>query len=163
MANNIFEQWDNAFNMGDIQKEIQEAAKGEHKEFEEVPHGQYEVSIEKMELTATKKTNKPMVSVWFNIVNGEFKNQKIFMNSVIDPTSEWRGMQVHNVNEFLRSLVQDCENVPVVEFINFAQYKDLIMDIHELVAESFEYGLKYGKNKKGFNTFEITDVFVLED
>ena len=157
---NIFAQWDNAVDMDGLQKDIQEAAANGGGNFKEVPLGQYEVSIEKMELKATKKEkgSKPMVSVWFNIVDDEFKGQKIFMNQVIT-----EGFQIHIVNEFLRSLVQDCADAPVVEFKSYAQYANLLMDIHELVADSFEYGLDYGVTKKGFNTFDITDVYALED
>jgi hypothetical protein len=160
---NIFAQWDKTVNMESLQKDIAEAKENGKGDFKEVPHGKYEVSIEKMELKATKKTNKPMVSVWFNIVSGDYKGQKLFMNQVIDPNSEWRGMQIHNANEFLRSLLQDCADAPVVEFITFAQYANLLMDIHELIADSFEYALDYGQTKKGFDTFEITEVYALED
>ena len=123
---NIFAQWDNAVDTEELQKDIQKAKEDGGGNYKEVPHGQYEVSIEKMELKATKNTNKPMVSVWFNIVSGEFKGQKIFMNQVIDPASEWRGMQIHTTNEFLRSLIQDCADAPVVEFKTFAQYANLL-------------------------------------
>ena len=153
---NIFAQWDNAVNMESIQKDIQNAATKNSGDFEKVPYGTYEVSIEKMELKASKKGD-PMVSVWFNIVGGEFKGQKIFMNQVIT-----RGFQIHIVNEFLRSLTKDCV-VPVIEFKSYSQYANLLMDIHELIADSFEYGLKYGQTKNSFDTFEITDIFALED
>jgi hypothetical protein len=156
MANNIFAQWDNAVDMDGLQKDIQEAAANSKGNFEEVPRGTYEVSIEKMELKATKKGD-PMVSVWFNIVDGEFKNQKIFMNQVIT-----QGFQIHIVNEFLRSLTKNCA-VPVIEFKSYAQYANLLMDIHELIADSFEYCLKYGQTKKGFDTFEIVNIYALED
>ena len=155
---NIFAQWDNAVDMDGLQKDIQEAAENGGGNFKEVPRGTYEVSIEKMELKATKEKKDPMVSVWFNIVDGEFKGQKIFMNQVIT-----QGFQIHIVNEFLRSLVQDCVDAPVVEFKSYAQYANLLMDIHELVADSFEYGLDYGQTKKGFDTFNIVNVYALED
>jgi hypothetical protein len=67
------------------------------------------------------------------------------------------------VNEFLRAIVQDCADAPVVEFRSYAQYAELLMDIHEAVADSFEYALDYGQTKKGFDTFEITEVYALED
>ena len=157
MENNIFDKWDNAVNMDDLQKDIQEAAQNNGGgDFKEVPHGTYEVSIEKMELKASKKGD-PMVSVWFNILKGEFKNSKIFMNQVIT-----QGFQIHIANEFLRSLVQKCI-APEVEFKSYSEYGDLIMDIHELIADSFEYEIKYGQTKKGFDTFEVTEVYELDD
>lgn len=159
MEKNIFAQWDNAVDVEGLQKDIQAAAENGGGTYKEVPHGSYEVSIEKMELKATKEKNHPMVSVWMKVVSeGEYEGSMIFMNQVIT-----QGFQIHIVNEFLRSLIQKCTNAPVVEFKSYAQYANLLMDIHELIAESFEYGLKYGQTKKGFDTFEITDVFALEN
>ena len=156
---NIFAQWDNAVDTEGLQKDIQEAEKNGGGNYKEVPHGTYEVSIEKMELKATKEKNNPMVSIWMKIVSDcEYKGSMIFMNQVIT-----QGFQIHIVNEFLRSLVSACDFHPTVEFKSYAQYANLLMDIHELVADSFEYGLVYGQTKKGFDTFEIDGVFALED
>lgn len=164
MEKNIFAQWDNAVDVEGLQKDIQKAAENGGGNYKEVPHGKYEVSIEKMELKATKEKNLPMVSVWMKVVSeGDYEGSMIFMNRVIDPKSEWAGLSIHQCNEFLRSLIKECDNAPVVEFKSYAQYANLLMDIHELIAESFEYGLKYGQTKKGFDTFEITDVFALEN
>lgn len=158
MEKNIFAQWDNAVDNEGLQKDIHEAEQNRKGTYKEVPHGKYEVSIEKMELVATKEDKKPLVSVWMKICDGEFKGSLIFMNQVIT-----QGFQIHIVNEFLRSLIQDCADAPVVEFKSYAQYAELLMDIHELIADSFEYAVDYGQTKKGFNTFEITEVFALED
>lgn len=157
---NIFAQWDNAVDMDGLQKDIQEAAENGGGNYKEVPHGKYEVAIEKMELKATKPESgsKPMVSVWMKICDGEFKGSLIFMNQVIT-----QGFQIHIVNEFLRSLIKECADAPVVEFKSYAQYAELLMDVHEAVADSFEYALDYGVTKKGFDTFEITEIFALED
>ena len=66
---NIFAQWDNAVDMDGLQKDIKEAAENGGGNFKEVPHGKYEVAIEKMELKATKPESgsKPMVSIWMKI------------------------------------------------------------------------------------------------
>ena len=156
---NIFAQWDNAVDTAGLQKDIQEAEKNGGGNYKEVPHGTYEVSIEKMELKATRESNKPMVSVWMKIVSDcDYKGSMIFMNQVIT-----QGFQIHIVNEFLRGLLGGIDPAPVVEFKSYAQYANLLMDIHELVVDSFEYGLVYGQTKKGFDTFEIDGVFALED
>ena len=154
---NIFAQWDNAVDVEGLQKDIDEASKNGTGSYKEVPHGKYEVSIEKMELKATKEKNNPMVSIWMKICDGEYKGSLIFMNQVIT-----QGFQIHIVNEFLRSLTKDCA-VPDIEFKSYAQYAELLMDIHELIAESFEYALDYSATKKGFDTFTITEIFPLED
>ena len=157
MAKNIFDQWDSSFDVEGLQKDIAEAAQNT-KEYEDVPHGKYEIAVEKMELKGTKKDNKPMVSIWMKIVSdGKYKGQLLFMNQVIT-----RGFQIHIVNEFLRSLTEELEDAPVIEFKSFAQYAELLMDIHEAIADNFEYGVDYGENK-GFDTFKITDIFPLDD
>ena len=158
MAKNIFDQWDSSFDAEGLQKEIAEAAQNS-KDFEDVPHGKYEVSVEKMELRGTKKENKPMVSIWFKIVSdGKCKGQMIFMNQVIT-----EGFQIHIVNEFLRSLTEELDDEFDISFHGYAKYAELLMDIHEAIADSFEYGLDYEQNKKGFDTFKITDIFPLDD
>ena len=157
MEKNIFAQWDNAVDMAGLQKDIQEAAQNSGGDFKEVPHGKYEVSIEKMELKATKKGD-PMVSIWMKIVSdGEYHGQMLFMNQVIT-----QGFQIHIVNEFLRTMTKNCA-VPTIEFKSYAQYANLLMDIHELIADQFEYCIDYGQTKKGFDTFEVLEVFGLED
>ena len=156
--NNIFAKWDNAVDLEQLQKDIQEAEKNGGGDYKEVPHGKYEVAIEKMELKATKESKKPMVSVWMKIVgDGEFKGSLIFMNQVITES-----FQIHIVNEFLRSLTKNCA-VPNIEFKSYSQYANLLMDIHEMIADSFEYALNYGVTKKGFDTFDIEEIYALED
>ena len=105
-----------------------------------------------MELTESKK-GRPMLTVWMKILEGEYKGQLIFYNQVVDI-----GFGLHNANKFLRSLDSGLD----VEFENFRQYGNLIMDIHEAIDGRLEYGLKYSKNSKGYDEFEITDVFEVE-
>ena len=146
-----WEEFDKKVDLDGLKEDIENSTDGgEHKE---VPHGTYEVAIEKLELTKSKKGD-PMVSIWFKIVgDGEYKNSRLFMNQVIT-----KGFQIHIMNEFLRSLKTDVE----IEFESYKQYNELLMDVFEAVSDHFEYAVKYGENK-GFNTFEITDVFELED
>lgn len=159
MAENMFDKWDKSIDTEGLAKDVEEAAKnGANRTFKEVPVGTYEVAVQQMELKASSKGD-PMVSIWFKIVSdGEYKGSMLFMNQVIT-----QGFQVHIVNELLRALTEECsEDVPTIEFKTYKQYANLILDVHEAINDKFEYGLKYGKTKKGFNTFEITDVFVLE-
>lgn len=146
-----WEEFDKNVDLDGLKEDIESSTDGG--EYKEVPHGTYEVAIEKLELTESKK-HDPMVSVRFKIVgDGEYKNSRLFMNQVIT-----KGFQIHIMNEFLRSLETDVE----IEFESYKQYNELLMDVFEAVSDHFEYAVKYGENK-GFNTFEITDVFELED
>ena len=94
-----------------------------------------------------------MVSIWFRILAGKFKNSIIFYNQVIN-----QGFQIHLSNEFLRSLDTGVD-IPS-NFSSYKKYNNLIMDVaEEADAQKLEYELKYGENKKGFKTFEILSVF----
>lgn len=147
---NIFEQWNNAIDTAGLQKDVAEAqANGGNREFEKVPHGEYEVKLEKLELRASKKGD-PMVTAWFTILNGKYAKQKLFMNQVVT-----QGFQIHIVNEFLKCMGTDL----TIEFVDYQQYADLLMDVAEAVEEDkLEFALKYEDNK-GYDKFTITEVF----
>ena len=148
---NIWEKFDKVIDVEGLQKDVQEAAKNSTN-YREVPHGEYEVKIEKLELVESKKGD-PMVTIWFKVVSGEYKGSIIFYNQVIT-----QGFQIHIVNELLRSLDSGIE----VEFKTYKQYGQMLMDIHEAIDGRLEYGLKYGEGKKGFSTYEITDIYEVE-
>jgi hypothetical protein len=143
-----FSKFDKMVDLEGLKQDIEDSA---NNEFREVPLGNYEVAINKLELSESKKGD-PMVVCWFKIVSGDYKGSLIFMNQVIT-----QGFQIHIVDEFLRSLETDIEIV----FESYSQYADLLLDVFEAVEGKLEYGLKYGE-KKGFNTFEITEVFELD-
>lgn len=147
-----FSKFDKAMDLNGLKKDIEEA-KENTGNFREVPLGNYEVKVDKMELTESKKGD-PMVSIWFKILAGEYKGSLIFYNQVIT-----KGFQIHMANELLRSMT-DGEGT--VEFESYSQYGQLLMDIHETIDGNFEYGLEYGENK-GFKTFKITDIFEVEE
>ena len=153
---NIFDKWDKEIDTEGLANDVKEAAENGGGDFKEVPHGDYEVAVQQMELKASKKGD-PMVSIWFKILDGEFKGSLIFFNQVIT-----QGFQVHIVNEMLRMMVSEMEDAPVIEFVSYKQYGNLIMDIFEAINENFEYALAYKKGKKDFSTYEIKEVFVLE-
>ena len=98
-----------------------------------------------------------MVSIWFKILEGEYKGSLIFMNQLVE-----QGFQIHIVDEILRSLVQEATDAPDIVFESYSQYGNLIMDVMECINNNFEYVLDYGENNKGFNTFSIDEVFVLQ-
>nr|DAS60813.1 MAG TPA: Protein of unknown function (DUF669) [Caudoviricetes sp.] len=147
----VFDKWNKAIDVEGLKKDTKEVeANGGKGDYVEVPIGTYEVKIEKMELKESSKGD-PMFSAWFRIIQGEYKSQLLFMNAVIV-----QGFQIGNVNRFLRSL----EAVEDVEFKDYAQYNDLIMDIMEEIGTSgLEYLIDYKKNAKGFPIYTIKEVF----
>lgn len=68
--------------------------------------------------------------------------------------------QVHQNNEMLRAL-WDCDQDDV-KFTGFADYADLIMDIHEDIDGKFEYLLEKKTDNKGFDQFKILEVYEVE-
>ena len=147
-----FSKFDNSVDMEGLKKDVAEAAtNGRNGDFEEVPFGNYEVSVDRMELTESKKGD-PMVSIWFKILEGEFKNSRLFFNQVIV-----KGFQIHIVNELLRAM----DTGLVIDFESYSQYGQLLMDAHEKIDGNLEYAIKYEDNK-GFAKYTITDVFEVE-
>lgn len=98
-----------------------------------------------------------MVTCWMKIVAGEYTNSLIFMNQVVT-----QGFQIHIVNEFLRALVGEMDEPIEIEFKTYNQYGNLLMDVMEAIDNNFEYSVNYGE-RKGYNTFEIEEVYPLED
>ncbi len=153
MSDFDFAAWDNEFDSELLQDEIAKAESGSG-DYEEVPHGTYEVKITKLELGQTK-AGKPKLACWFKIIAGEYENKMIFMNQVIDPSNpNARGFQLHKCNEFLRSLSSLS-----VSFESFKQYNMLLKNIMDEIDGKYEYQLNYGKDKKDFNTFKIEKTF----
>lgn len=153
MGNEMFAKFNEMFDLAGLQKDIDSAASNTG-DFVDVPFGDYEVKVVKIELGQTGEKSKnpgmPMAKVWFEVLAGEYKNQKIFMNQML--TS---GFGIHKMNQLLESLET---GVPVV-FENFDQYNDLFGMIFNEVDGKAEYQLHYGQNNKGFSTYEIVQKF----
>lgn len=148
---NLFAEFDKAVDVKALAEDVKNSA--DTPVYKDVPEGEYEVKIEKLELVATKETHKPMVSGWFRVLSGDYKGQLIFMNQVID-----EAFKIHLVKQFLISLDTELD----IDFESYTQFGNLLMDVMEAVDGKLEYGLKYGKNRKGYATFEITEVFAAE-
>lgn len=149
MAKEIWEEFDEKVDLEGLRKDVEEAAENGSGNYKEVPLGEYEVEVNKIELKKSKKGDM-MLSIWFKIIAGEYKGSLIFYNQVLS-----HGIGIHSANEILRSLDSGVE----VEFVSGKQYHEMILDIFEAIEGNLEYALKYGENSKGYNTYEIKDVF----
>lgn len=117
---------------------------------EEVPSGTYEVKVEKMGIRSTKKED-PMLSVWFRILDGKYKNQCIFYNRVLTT-----GKNISMASSFLESFKTGI----AISFQDFVQYYNVIQEVNETINKrKYEYALKLTKQENGFDEYEITDVF----
>lgn len=135
------------------QKEINENNSGD---YPEIPLGKYEVKIEKMEAKLSSSEN-PMISIWFKILEGDFKDSFIFYNGVFH--EDWMR---HRVVKMLSDLLDDSSHEAEINLIlkdaKLDEINNFVMDIHEEVDGKFEYLLDYGE-RKGFNTYKIVEVY----
>lgn len=167
MSENIFDKFNSMIDVAGLKEDVAKAAESSG-DFPEIPHGDYEVKlvsriekdtnnrIDGITLGATGEKSKnpgmPMAKVCFEIVSGEYKGQKIFMNQVL--TS---GFGVYKMNEFLTSLET---GIPVV-FEDFDQYADLFKQIFAEVDGKAEFQLAYTENPKNpkFSDYKIVQRF----
>ena len=150
----IFDKWNKSFDVEGLKKDVAEADNKNNQntgDYREVPVGTYECKLEKLELKESSK-GSPMVSAWFRILKGDFEKSILFMNQVIT-----EGFQISIVNRFLKSL--EAIDDDKVEFIDYGQYNDLLMDIMEAVDGNLEYLIEYKKSKKDFAVYTVKEVY----
>ena len=153
----IFDKYASKINAEELAQSQKEIAKNaSSSDYPEVPVGEYEVKVEKMEAKMSKGNN-PMVSIWFKILKGDFKDSMIFYNGVFH--EDWMR---HRVVDFLSDLLDDNAHKAEINLMlkdsNIKDVNDFIMDIHEEVDGTFEYLLDYGMSK-GYNTYTIKEVY----
>ena len=154
---NVIDELKAVVNEEELKKEIAEAEKRSKEAQDPVPHDTYDVKIEKMEVTKTKKEPpRPMLSVQFKVLSGKHKNRLIFMNQMLNS-----GYGVVIANGFLRSLDSDIENKDI-RYDDIVQYNDLVLDIMENIDGNLEYELEYTE-KKGYDNFKIKEVYEVGD
>ena len=161
-----FSKFDATINEAELAKQLEEAKNNPQGDGIETPAGNYIAKIEKMEIAATKD-GRPMFKVQLRVIEaGEeatdevneylshFKNKKpcLFMNRVIYGTKNDANM-IQSVIGWLEKL----EAGFVLEFKNYSQFADLVLDIFEEVADAVELDVNY--DPKAFNSISITEVF----
>lgn len=155
MAKNIWEQFDDNTDLAGFEEDVQ-AASANSGDFEELPHGKYEVALDNIELKPTKKDGKPMVVSVFKVVEGGSKGRLIWVNQVVDT-----GMKMSIGLRFINSMKPESE----VKFTKDGGMSKLAEDLEvaaEYIAENHEFVLEFSENKKGYDQYDIREVFVLE-
>lgn len=144
-----FSKFDSMFNLEGLKEDIKAAA-DRNTERVEVPDGQYECKIDKMEMKESK-TGNPMISIWYRIVAGDFKNSVLFQNQTIHT-----GFGLHTAKKTL----SDMDTGLSIDFESFSQFASLIESVKEAIeTQGLEYAVKYTTTKNDFKNFEITEVF----
>lgn len=151
-----FSAFDSKVDLAALQKEVAEA---KDTDFAEVPDGKYIVSIEKMEIKLTKANDKLMFAVQCKIKEGEQANRMIFFNRVISGnkvSENWNdGRAIKSVCTWVNELLGEDETP--VEFINYQDFADQILDVFQSIQNNIEVEVTYAANK--FNPITIEEVF----
>lgn len=123
-------------------------------EFEELPLGRYEVKINSMELTQSKKGD-PMTKTIFEVVQGQNKGRYIFKNSVIykgDRNDAWRLKQEI---DFINSLKPSDQ----VNFYSFSDFEKQVSNAFaDINSRKLEYLIEI-KEKNNFRTYSVVEVY----
>lgn len=150
-----FDDFDGAVDLKGLQKEIDEA-----KDFEDVPDGDYVVSVDKMEIKNTKNGDKLMFAVQCKIKEGEHKGRLIFFNRVItgNTSPKWTdGKAIKSVITWVSKML--AEGDAPLTFTGYRDFADQILDIFQSVCDSIELEVEYKADN--FNPITIKEVYDL--
>lgn len=123
-------------------------------EFEELPLGRYEVKINSMELTQSKKGD-PMTKTIFEVVQGQYKGRYIFKNSVIYKGDRNDARRLKQELIFINSLQPNNE----VNFYSFSDFEKQVSDAFaDINSRKLEYLVEI-KEKNNFRTYSVIEVY----
>ena len=133
------------------------------KEYEDVPNGDYIVSVDKMEVKTTKAGDKLMFAVQMSIKENsdgsksKQKGRKIFFNRVISGnrvSESWNdGKAIKSVITWLDKLGTDL----IPEFVNYSDFAELVLDIFQEIQGKVELDVTY--KASDFNPVSINEVY----
>lgn len=148
-----FEKINKSVDLKALQMDVEDAMKNGGGDYPTIPAGKYEVKLKTMEIKGTKADpNRPMLAVSFEILTGEYKNQRIFMNRVLYGTKNDKNM-IASAMGFLDKL---DSGVPI-SFTDYEQFAQLVLDAAEAVDGVLEYAVDYDDTR--FNSISIDEVF----
>lgn len=133
--------------------EIQEQAP-KKREYKEPTDGTYQCDLVSLELGTNKAGDKLMLKGSFRIAEGEFSNQRLWINKTLTGTRN-DSFAVKSAIDFLNSLgaVQDVEYT--------GDFDDLATQINIVFADVKNCTFEVNKvtNDKGFTNLYVNDVF----
>lgn len=141
----LLEQWNKKIGTDEFEKEPE-------KKYDNtpIPDGKYVCEVTHLEVKPTKNGDKFMLSAWFKIVEGSYKNRMIFSNQVLG--ERW---QINLALDMLRQLSVDTN----VEFINFSQFDECVNDVFEEIGGNTQCEIDYSTNAKGYSVVKINEAW----
>lgn len=145
-----FKKFNEEFPANQIKKQMKETE--ENGGGNDLPDGEYKVKLDKMELAQSQK-GQLMIKAQFRIQAGDHKKQCVFVNRVLTGTKN-DGFMMIKAKEFLQSLDSGIE----VEFTDWEQFNDLVLDIADAVKEDdLTYIIVLDTDGK-YQNFDVIDV-----
>lgn len=168
MSENIFEKFNEMFNVEDLAKSVEEAnAASKPFEKKEIPFGDYEIKVTRLAVAPHQfegdYEGMPELQVRYTIINHpELAGQTLFVNKKLvslDQDAKERNRKtaflIHKANEILEAL----ESGITIKFDDFEQYRHLVDTIFNTIDGRAEYHLNYFENAKGFKDYVILEKF----
>lgn len=135
-------------------KSLNEQASNLSDDFEEIPVGKYEVSLDSLVLKESK-AGDPMIAARFTVVNGTFQNRKVFLNQLVLKGDQNDAFRVHTCNVLLRSLESSLTDQ--VRFDGLQAYDQLITAVANECTDA-EYLLEISE-RKGYRNYKVLERF----
>ena len=145
-----FKKFNEEFPANQIKKQMKEAE--ENGGGNDLPDGEYKVKLDKMELAQSQK-GQLMIKAQFRIQAGDHKKQCVFVNRVLTGTKN-DGFMMIKAKEFLQSLDSGIE----VEFTDWEQFNDLVLDIADAVKEDDLTYIIVLDTEGKYQNFDVIDV-----
>ena len=99
-------------------------------DYPEIPDGKYECDLIDMELTESKSSHLPMIKAQFEIIDGDFKGNYIYICKMVTDKMDKRNVSdVAKANSFLKSL--DSVSDEDIHFESMRQYDDLVLKVFD--------------------------------
>lgn len=129
---NEWASFESKIDLNAINEKLKTMSKGE---FEELPDGKYEVSLDSLELKPSKK-GFPMVAMELTVVQGDFERRKIFINQVLCMGTDFDEVLINTCNDLLSGLTDEI-SIPRT-FPGVREYAELVDQIADQCV-GYEY------------------------
>lgn len=124
---------------------IKKEYENKRKEFDSLPVGQYNGSLERLE-PVLSSTGKPMIAIEFKVLDGTYQNRHYFYNFMIN-----NGTGIYFAVKFLKSI---SKNMSQITFENYSQFEQLIENI-KLSSLNQIYTFVLSKTQNNYDRIDI--------
>lgn len=124
-----FTKFDNQIDTKALEEQMKNAAENN---FEPLPEGEYQTTLDKLEVKETKDHKKLMLTATYRVQEGEHRNKCIFQNQTIFGTKN-DGFGIHMAKQLIEHLGFEAP-----EFQNYSQFAEEVDEIaQDAVGEDY--------------------------